>query len=318
MARSRTEPPPEAAPEPTDEERERQEAESRLRATQTEPAPPRPLSPLPDDVAKALGEPLDRSRVKSRQGRGNKSYDYLETHEVKRTANRIFGFGGWGYRVLEQERIGEQQIEKENQGGSKTAGWHIGYRCRVEVTVVGCPPTEGTGYGDGVEYGPAARITASELAIKESESDALKRAFTRYGDQFGLILYAKGDDQARLERDQNADVARETRRETPMSMQEALGRLTAYVEDGAPWVTEAVNALHPGLDFEVGKQSTLDQTQRIDLLKRLQVVVYALESGEADVDDAEAAQRAVRAAFSAAFDGMDVKGPEPFRGRIPF
>ena len=54
------------------------------------------LSPA---VTEALGQPLDPALASQRKGRGGKSYDYLEGHAVIDQANRIFGFGGWGYEL---------------------------------------------------------------------------------------------------------------------------------------------------------------------------------------------------------------------------
>ena len=52
------------------------------------------LSPA---VTQALGQPLDPALASQRKGRAGRSYDYLEGHAVIDQANRIFGFGGWGY-----------------------------------------------------------------------------------------------------------------------------------------------------------------------------------------------------------------------------
>ena len=54
------------------------------------------LSPA---VTQALGQPIDPALVSQRKGRGGKSFDYLEGHVVIEQANRIFGFGGWGYEL---------------------------------------------------------------------------------------------------------------------------------------------------------------------------------------------------------------------------
>ena len=76
-------------------------------ATGTSPTPPSSqaehellwdgLSPA---VSQALGQPLDPELVSQRKGRGGKSFDYLEGHAVIDQANRIFGYGGWGYELV--------------------------------------------------------------------------------------------------------------------------------------------------------------------------------------------------------------------------
>ena len=55
------------------------------------------LSPA---VSQALGQALDPALVSQRKGRGGKSFDYLEGHIVIAQANRIFGYGGWGYELV--------------------------------------------------------------------------------------------------------------------------------------------------------------------------------------------------------------------------
>ena len=66
------------------------------------------LSPA---VSQALGQPLDPALASQRKGRAGRSYDYLEGHAVIDQANRIFGYGGWGYELagdvtLRQDRDG--------------------------------------------------------------------------------------------------------------------------------------------------------------------------------------------------------------------
>jgi len=135
-----------------------------------------------------LSQPLDASRIKQREGRGRgPKLSYLETHDVIRTANEIFGFGGWGHEIVDLRLIPGVAVQsKEGKDGI-----HVGYVCIVRLTVKGCETTSGVGYGDAVEYNQSAPVTAHELAAKEAESDALKRALKNYGDQFGLALYDK-------------------------------------------------------------------------------------------------------------------------------
>jgi DNA recombination protein Rad52 len=138
-----------------------------------------------------LAAPLDAGRVKQREGGNGRSLSFLETHDVIRTANDIFGFGQWGHKIVELRQIGAATVHNRDQ----KAGWHVGYVCIVELTVQGFVPVSGIGYGDAVEYRESASVTAHELAAKEAESDALKRALKNYGDQFGLALYDKAAGQ---------------------------------------------------------------------------------------------------------------------------
>lgn len=135
----------------------------------------------------ALTSDLDPRRVQKREGSGRQSLSYLMTHDVKRAANRIFGFDGWGYVVESLHLLGEEPVKSRNGKD----GFRVGYRATVTVTVVterGAVHRGDTGYGDAVEY-TGSRITPHELASKEAVSDAIKRCLSSWGDQFGLVLY---------------------------------------------------------------------------------------------------------------------------------
>lgn len=134
-----------------------------------------------------LSEPLDASRVKTREGTFGKPLSYLESHDVIRTANDIFGFGCWGHDVLELRLIPSVVVHNKEQ----KPGICVGYLCVVKLNVEGFQSTSGVGYGDATEYRESSPVTAHELAAKEAESDALKRALKNWGDQFGLALYSK-------------------------------------------------------------------------------------------------------------------------------
>ena len=140
-----------------------------------------------DPVAAALSEPLDPRRVSTRKGSGSQRLSYLQAHDVKRTANRIFGWGGWSYYVEELVLLGEEPFTRNGKNGIR-----VGYRATVTVLAGGVQRGD-SGYGDAMEYG-GSKITPHELASKEAVSDALKRCLASFGDQFGLCLY--GDDPA--------------------------------------------------------------------------------------------------------------------------
>lgn len=279
---------------------------------------------LPSEQVKMLAEPLDRARVKGRKGRGGSQFSYLETHDVKRNLTRIFGYGGWGKRIVEQVQVAAVQVEKDNGAGkAPTKGWHVAYRCVVRLTVRGCEPTEGSGYGDAVEYGPGALATCNELALKESESDALKRAATDLGDQFGLILYAKAEDQARIESMMNADQSRAPAgpsTNAPVTVREALVALEVYTADPKPWIAEAFSAIHKGKKMQ--NPSHLPNAERMDLVRRLQGVVVDLErkteAGLLRDATAEKVQAELRDTFGKVFNGETILGPDPFVPPIPF
>jgi DNA recombination protein Rad52 len=144
---------------------------------------------LTDDQRAMLEAPLDPRRVSQRQGSGGKSLNFLQSHDVKRTANRIFGYDGWSYTVDELVCLGEEPY-KSSKGKE---GTRVGYRATVTVRI-GETLRGDTGYGDAIEY-QHSRITPHELASKEAVSDATKRCLASWGDQFGLVLY--GEDPIR-------------------------------------------------------------------------------------------------------------------------
>ena len=127
-----------------------------------------------------LQAPLNKKHVRERQGGGGMTLSYIEGHHAIREANRIFGFGGW-----DRETISLEKLREPTEVNGK---WNIDYMAQVRITVGDSLVREGTGYGNGIggKFGQAA-----ELAIKEAETDAMKRALMTFGNQFGLALYDK-------------------------------------------------------------------------------------------------------------------------------
>lgn len=141
----------------------------------------------PDQIA-ALQAPLDRAKVKQRSQSG-RSLSYLEGWQVIAEANRIFGFDGWQRETITEKCVAEHQREV---GRDKKPGWGVTYVCRVRITVghaMGAVVIrEGTGSGHGIDVDLGL---AHESAIKEAETDAMKRALMTFGNPFGLALYDK-------------------------------------------------------------------------------------------------------------------------------
>jgi DNA recombination protein Rad52 len=136
----------------------------------------------------ALAAPLDRANVRQReQGRGKVAY--LEGWQLIAEANRIFGFDGWQRQTIAVCCVA--QCER-TIGRDQKPGWGVTYTARVRVTVTagGLLPLirEGTGAGHGIDTDLGQ---AHESAIKEAETDAMKRALMTFGNPFGLALYDK-------------------------------------------------------------------------------------------------------------------------------
>ena len=149
--------------------------------------PAQPFGFSPKQLA-ALAAPLDRANVRQReQGRGNVAY--LEGWQVIAEANRIFGFDGWQRQTIAVRCV--NQAERPI-GREQKPGWGVTYTARVRVTVIagGLTPLvrEGSGAGHGIDVDLGQ---AHESAIKEAETDAMKRALMTFGNPFGLALYDK-------------------------------------------------------------------------------------------------------------------------------
>lgn len=138
---------------------------------------------MDDNIKQRLLEKLDPSEIKQRDGAFGKKLDYLETWYIIRKANEIFGFDGWSFETLKLEHIGTiNGIDKNNKPRFTTA-----YRAITRVTI-GMVIRDGSGFGNGLGKD---ELESHELALKEAESDSLKRAFMKFGNQFGLALYDK-------------------------------------------------------------------------------------------------------------------------------
>ena len=136
----------------------------------------------------ALAAPLDRANVRQREQSGQKR-SYIEGWVVIAEANRIFGFDGWQRETVTLKCV--SQLERQ-VGRQQRPGWGVTYSARVRITVTagGLSPIirEGSGAGHGIDVDLGQ---AHESALKEAETDAMKRALMTFGNPFGLALYDK-------------------------------------------------------------------------------------------------------------------------------
>ena len=137
---------------------------------------------LPPAAVSALEQPLDPALVSRRDGRGNRQYDYIEGHTVIDQANKIFGFGGWGYELYGDVSL--RRIEKVDVRTGEVKVNHA-YSAPVRVSVVGAPPRTDIGFHVVTEDTPEGHETAAKGAV----TDGLKRALRSFGDRFGNGLY---------------------------------------------------------------------------------------------------------------------------------
>ena len=161
------------------------EAPAPTSAPEAPQAPPSGFSP---EQLAALSAPLDRANVRQRE-QGRSRMSYLEGWQVIAEANRIFGFDGWQRQTIAVRCVAQAE---RLIGRDQKPGWGVTYTARVRVTVTAGRLTplvrEGScaGHGIDVDLGQA-----HESALKEAETDAMKRALMTFGNPFGLALYDK-------------------------------------------------------------------------------------------------------------------------------
>ena len=144
-----------------------------------------------DGQVDALNKKLDVRHVSQRQGGFGASLSYIEGHHAIREANRIFGFGQWDRRT--------EEITLVNEDKGEDGKCYVSYTAKVEITVQTPDSKEAiVRQGTGAGHGFSKRMgEAHESAVKEAETDAMKRALMTFGDPFGLALYDR--DQTRVE-----------------------------------------------------------------------------------------------------------------------
>lgn len=132
-----------------------------------------------EEVNKMLDEKIPRDVVSSRSAGGGMRLSYLETHYVIDRMNKVFGNTGWEYETAEMEAIEADKPTYRAKARIK-AFVRTGENTFLTIT------KEGTGYGSA-----KSKVEPHELALKEAESDAFKRAAMKFGMSLGLALYSK-------------------------------------------------------------------------------------------------------------------------------
>ncbi|HYF29438.1 MAG TPA: RAD52 family DNA repair protein [Candidatus Paceibacterota bacterium] len=146
----------------------------------------------------ALSAKLDGAHVKQRKQAG-RQLSYIEGWWAIAEANRIFGYDAWDRETVELRLLSERATKI---GANKDRDGHaVAYMARVRVRVIVGERAiirEGCGYGSGIDVDLGS---AHESAIKEAETDAMKRGLMTFGNPFGLALYDK--DQENVEHNGN-------------------------------------------------------------------------------------------------------------------
>lgn len=134
-----------------------------------------------DQQVKLLSGKLCEKHVKTRERHG-KTLSYIEGWHVIAEANRIFGFDGW-----DRETVATECVWQDSKREPKACAYAVRVRIRVRASeTVVCREGSGFGSGTGATLGEA-----HESALKEAETDAMKRALATFGNQFGLALCDK-------------------------------------------------------------------------------------------------------------------------------
>ena len=131
-----------------------------------------------------LTQELDSNRIKTRE-KGNISLSYIEGFDVIDTANKLFGFGNWSYSISKLDQVSQEVNQNQNNV--------VCYKAVVQIQIYNSDHSQtvsrqDVGFGTGVAKSLA---DAHEGAAKEAVTDAIKRCFRSFGNQFGNSLYDK-------------------------------------------------------------------------------------------------------------------------------
>lgn len=128
----------------------------------------------PISVDKLLATKPLRGELSTRPGPGNKKLTYISGDGISRTLNDIFGFDGWNLDITSVDRVETMQ----NQGK-----YTVVYTARVRLTHKASGAyKEDCGAGDATDRSFAIAVGH---ALKQSITDAMKRAARHFGDKLG-------------------------------------------------------------------------------------------------------------------------------------
>ena len=140
-------------------------------------------------VTQQLAAPLDPSLVAQRKGRAGHTYAYLPRRVAIQQANRLLGFGGWGYDLVGEVTPRELTTRDAQTGAVEHT---TAYTATVRLHVPGVPPRTDVGFQVVAEESAQGHETAYKGAV----TDALKRALRTLGAQFGNDLAGDGGNGA--------------------------------------------------------------------------------------------------------------------------
>lgn len=173
-----------------------------------------------EEIVTFLEQKIPRDEIAQRAGGNGKKLSYLETWKVIDLLNEAFGNLGWDSETAEM-----WQLE-----GTEFPTYRAKVRIRAMIQVGDGQFLQVTkeGYGWGADK---SKNNAHEMAVKEAESDALKRAAMKFGKRLGLALYDKSQEFV--------DDEKGTEARTAGSVE--VNRVGSVQKDGVPAVSKAFN-----------------------------------------------------------------------------
>ena len=180
-----------------------------------DPVPDRQWTGLAPAVTQQLDAPLDPSLVAQRKGRAGHTFPYLPGRVAIQQANRLLGFGGWGYDLVGEVTPRELTTRDAQTGAVAHA---TAYTATVRLHVPGVPPRTDVGFQVVAEESAQGHETAYKGAV----TDALKRALRTLGAQFGNDLAGDGGNGA-------ADTGAASLRQTLLALGAQQGFAAAQV-----------------------------------------------------------------------------------------
>ena len=140
-------------------------------------------------VTQQLDTPLDPNLVAQRKGRAGHTFPYLAGHVAIQQANRLLGYGGWGYDLVGAVTPRDITTRDAQTGAVEHA---TAYTATVRLHVPGVPPRTDVGFQVVAEESAQGHETAYKGAV----TDGLKRALRTLGAQFGNDLAGDGGNAA--------------------------------------------------------------------------------------------------------------------------
>lgn len=143
-----------------------------------------------------LLEEIPGYRVRQLRGQS-----HLEAWDVRRTLNRIFGFGGWDLLTKQLAVVAQIEIPPSQPNGKPR--WTVVYTAEVRLEIKNPDGSIGAVYEDGAagdSQNQPSLGDAHDQALKTALSQGLKRCVVNLGDQFGLSLYNDGQTRAVVNR----------------------------------------------------------------------------------------------------------------------